>query len=275
MLDSRVALRIAGNKALMYRLMNDWGFDCVPRHCVCTPDDDTEARELLGAGPLVTKPCSGTGAGRGITSRIGTVRELRRAIGVAAIYDDAVLVEEHVEANSYRLLYLDGQLLDAIWRRRPSVTGNGSSTVDELVDEENSLRKQADGIRALSLITKDRELGNQLRHLGLSRRYVPDRGEVVAVKSVVNQNNALENVRVVADVHPTIAAKCAEICERAKLRFVGVDVLAPDIRNSWHAQRVIINELNTTPGLHHHVLTATGSDDHLVGRALLRHLLRD
>ena len=273
MLDSRVALRMAGNKVLMYRLMADWGVSNLPGYCICKSTVTAAATEMLRSGPVVTKPAAGTGGGRGVTTRIASTEGLRRGIAIAAKFDETVLVEEFIEANSYRLLYLDGELLDAIWRRSPTVVGNGRSTIDELVNAENQLRESAVDLRALSFITKTKEYDNQLAHLGLARRTIPAAGDVVMVKSVVNQNNASENERVLDVIHPSIVAKCADICRRAKLRFVGVDLLAADIGRDWNEQQVYVNELNTTPGLHHHVLTATGSDNHRVGTRLLSHLL--
>lgn len=274
MLDSSVALRVAGNKVLMYRLMRDWGVTNLPRHCICTPGNMAAATEMLQMGTLVTKPAAGTGAGRGITTRITTREDLRRGVSIASRFDDTILVEEYIESNCYRLLYLDGQLLDAIWRRSPSVTGDGSSTIDDLVDRENHLRENADELRSLCFITKNNEHDNQLRHLGYDRRSVPASGEKVTIKSVVNQNNATENERVFDRVHVSIIEKCAEICNKAKLQFVGVDLMAADISQAWSEQNIYINELNTTPGLHHHVLTSTGSENHRVGTRLLLHLLK-
>lgn len=273
MLDSQVALATAGNKPLMYRLMKDWGFDCIPRYCVVHRDDFAQAQAMLGSSPLVTKPASGTGGGIGVTTHLGTARELRRGIRIAGRYGSEVLVEEQARANCYRLLYLDGRLIDAIWRRGPTVVGTGTATISKLVDRENELRISSRGLRSLWLITKDDEFRNHLRYTGRSSKSIPGAGEVVTVKNVVNQNNALENERVLHRVHPTIDEKCAEICRRANFRFIGVDLLIEDIGAPWANQSAVINDINTTPGLHHHVLTSSGSDNHRVGVALVNCLL--
>jgi D-alanine-D-alanine ligase-like ATP-grasp enzyme len=273
MLDSRVALRMAGNKLLMYRLMQDWGISNIPDYRVCALDDISGAVELLQLGQVVTKPAAGTGAGRGITTRINNRRSLRDGVAAASVYDDTVLVERHIEANSYRLLYLDGELLDAIWRRQPSVLGDGTSTIDELVEQENRLRIDDAGTRALSLLTRNLEYRQHLHSLGYTGKSIPPAGETLAVKSVVNQNNNSENERILDSVHSSVVEKCADICAMAKLRLVGLDLLADDVRIAWDQQQIYVNELNTTPGLHHHVLTSTGSDDHRVGTAIVNCLL--
>jgi cyanophycin synthetase len=274
MLDDGVALAMAGHKPLMYRLVKEWGFgECVPRHRVVHYDDVTQARAMLDEGILVAKPAAGTGAGMGVTTQIATLTELRRAMAVAGRYDPDVLVEEQVQANCYRLLYLDSELIDAVWRRNPTVVGNGADTIGDLIDRENEQRIRAPQLRALWLISKDAAYRNQLRQSGLSPRSRPPAGQVVTVKNVVNQNNALENERVTRLVHPTVAARCAEICRAARLRFAGVDLLMQDITAPWGTQRAIVNDINTTPGLHHHVLTTSGSDNHCVGVAIVNRLL--
>jgi cyanophycin synthetase len=273
MLDSNVALQMAGNKPLMYRLMEEWGLSCIPRYRLVDPDDVSAALKMLGEGMLVAKPAADTGGGRGVTTHIATAKQLRAAISIARRYASRVLIEEHVDANCFRLLYLNGEIIDAIWRKRPCVTGDGIKTIDALVDDENALRIQASGQRGISLIAKDAEYRNHLQHIGLSGSSVPAGGERLTVKNVVNQNSALENERVNDRVHPTIVAQCADICRHAKLVFAGVDLLIDDIARPWNSQRAIVNEVNTTPGLHHHVLVDSGSDNHRVGTRLLNHLL--
>ena len=67
----------------------------------------------------VVKPATGTGGGAGVATGIRTRWQLARAAAAAAVYSDELLIERQVEGDNYRLLYLDGELLDAYVREAP------------------------------------------------------------------------------------------------------------------------------------------------------------
>lgn len=257
MLDNHVMLRIAGNKPLMYRLLKEEGVTPPPYVVVRSPSD-SRLQEILALGRAVAKPASGSGAGRGVTTNIQTAQELEAAVTRALVLSDEALVEPFVLGHSYRLLYLDGVLIDAIDRCRPTVTGNGKSTIEDLINIENEQRINATDTRALSLITIDAECKAHLKRQSLALGDKLEAGRQIDLKIVVNQNNRFENKRVTDQVHPTIAKRCAEICKSLRIRLAGVDIIAPDISNGWDDQRLLLNEINTTPGLHHHVLVDSG-----------------
>src|SRR5688572_2676009 len=109
--DDPVTLRLAGDKELGYRMAESVGVP-VPAHVVVTLSELTKARTFLTerGGPLVVKPQRGTSSGVGITTHIGTWRGLRRAIILASLFDERIIVEQMVPAESCRLLFLDGEL---------------------------------------------------------------------------------------------------------------------------------------------------------------------
>jgi ABC-type polysaccharide/polyol phosphate transport system ATPase subunit len=128
-IDDPVTLAVALNKTLVNRLLADAGLP-VPRGVAFTLRELGQAVAFLEAapGPCVVKPASGTGGGEGVTTGIRTRRQLAWAATLAAQSSSEMLLEEQVDGHNYRLLYLDGELLDAVQRRPPSVTGDGRPT---------------------------------------------------------------------------------------------------------------------------------------------------
>jgi cyanophycin synthetase len=256
-LDDPVTLSMAGNKALVHRLLGEHGLP-VPRHFCCRYDDLTTALESTpGLGPTwVVKPARSTGGGMGITtgvrSRVGLAAAMARAGGYCA----DLVIEAQVEGGNYRLLYLDGELLDAVERRPPSVRGDGRSTLRRLIELENADRESRGIEVCQSFLTVDRELRQTLRVAGRDLSYVPHAGEVVRLKNVVSENRRNDNVRASDRVCMALAQAGAEAAAVVGARLAGVDVITPDPSMPLAASGGVIVEVNTTPGYYYHYMTA-------------------
>ena len=142
---------------------------------VLTGRAGTGARVLhQGAGrPVYVKPGTGSGASWGVTGSIVTESQLLRATLNACRYSDRVQVERAVDGEMYRLLFVDGELLDAIRRRLPTVIGDGRSTIRELVLRENERRTAARGRAGLWLLRIDLDSLFTLARAGLRLDSVP------------------------------------------------------------------------------------------------------
>ena len=274
MLDDHLSLELAGNKPLVHRLLAEYGLSA-SRHCEMTLASLERGREFLrqaGGRAVVVKPASGTGAGHGVTMGIRDARALERAARRAAVFCPDLLVEEEIAGASYRLLYLDGELIDAVRRDAPSVVGDGQRTIAELIGGENRGRLSASPIRSLHPITVDVECRGYLESQGKQLDDTPATGERVVVKRVVNENAAADNQRVLEQVHPRVAELGTRIVKTFGLSLVGVDLITADIAVPLEESGGVMNELNTTPGLHHHVLVAEPSERAPIGERLLDHI---
>jgi len=273
MLDDQITLNLMGNKALTYDLLTEKGYR-VPAHCVFTMDAITDAVEFFDrqGGQVVVKPAAGTGAGRGITTLISSTGELKSAARIAARYADTLIVEEQVEGASYRLLYLGGEFIDAIRRDAPTIIGDGRHTIAALMAEENRARLTANPIRALNPLLVDRDCINKLRALGLSQRLRPESGRRIAVKQAINQNSAAENHSVRDEIHPQIIEMGARLVRDLGVQLAGLDLMSSDIGVPLGQSGSHFNEVNTTPGLHHHHLISDPGRRVGVAELILEHL---
>ncbi|HEY5386503.1 MAG TPA: hypothetical protein VIL79_01235, partial [Thermoleophilia bacterium] len=193
-LDDPVTLAVAGDKPLVYRLLAARGLP-VARHAVCRYDDLATAT-VFAAGlavPCVVKPALGGAAGAGVTTGVAGETHLARAMARAGAWSDDVVVEEQVAGDNYRLLYFDGELLDAVLRSPPRVCGDGRSSIAQLVAADNADRARRGSDAAQSLVHVDRDLKNTLRGQGLGLRSVPAAGDWVQIKTVINDNRREDN----------------------------------------------------------------------------------
>jgi cyanophycin synthetase len=274
MLDDHLSLEIAGNKPLVYKLLAGHRYPTPRFEEFDLTTLDRAERFLRDLGrPVVVKPASGTGGGSGVTTNVETRGALRRAAFLADAFDTSLVVEEQIPGDSYRLLYLDGRCIDVVRRDPPAVVGDGRRTIRTLIEAENHRRLAADPPTALSLIRVDQDCRAKLRLQRLRLGSVPRPGQVVVVKHVVNQNASRENHVVRDGVHPSVMTLGQLVVSALGLRLAGVDVLTRDISAPLAVTGGVINEINTTPGLHHHVLVARQGPGASVPAIILEHIL--
>jgi cyanophycin synthetase len=258
-IDDPVTLAVLHDKPLTSRILRAEGIR-VPEHVTFGLGDPAPAVEFLEsrAGDCVVKPASGTGGGRGVTTGIRRRSHLARAAAAAAVYADDLLIEEQLAGDNYRLLYLDGELIDAYVRRFPSVVGDGRSSVRRLVDRSNDDRLRHGADVSQVLLTVDLDMRRTLARQGLSLRSVPPAGAVVTLKTVVNENAGADNRSATHLLCPSVVADGARAVRALGARFAGVDVITPDPGVPLAESGGAVIEVNGTPNLYFHYRKADG-----------------
>jgi D-alanine-D-alanine ligase-like ATP-grasp enzyme len=256
MLDHPSTIALALDKSLVHRLLVARDVP-VPAFVDLPVSDRAAARDFIAgeSGRCVVKPADGAGGG-GVTCSVDSADALGRAWIAASRLSSRVLVERAVPGDEYRLLFLDGRLLDVVRRAPPTVRGDGRSTVAELIAAENQ-RRLDDGGRSevTRLLHVDLECELTLRSNQISLRSVPPRDSAVTVKRAVSDNARSENVTV-RDLSDEIVATAATAVAETRLRLAGVDMVTPDPTRPLGEAGGAVLEVNGTPGLHYHYQVA-------------------
>ncbi len=222
--------------------------------------------EVLGAveeigWPLVIKPPSRDG-GEGVVVGITDSDRLVRAFEQAQqISPGPVIVERHVPGEDYRLLVVDGRVLQVVRRRPAHVVGDGVLTVRQLLDQLNSdPLRGTEKFSLLKVVRLDNEVRDLLAEQGLEPDSVPAGGQTVRLTRIANisAGGTAEDVTEIA--HPDNIALAARAARIIGLDIAGVDVLSPDISRSWLEVGGVICEVNGQPGLRPHWLADPGRD---------------
>ena len=274
MLDAEVTLDVAADKTLVHRFLTEASLP-VPEHVEYPYGDLAPALSFLerAGGPCVVKPASGTGGGWGITGEVRRPAQLVRATLNASRYSSRVLIERQAVGDVYRFLYLDGELLDVVRRRRPSVVGDGRSTLAELIAAENRRRLDGRGDAGLWALRVDLDSLFTLEAAGLRLDSVIDRGATVAVKTVTNENRVEDNETVRDGPAPELVAQARRAAELVGLRLGGVDIATADLSRPLDASGGVVIEVNGTPGLSHHYHVADRAGATRVALPILKKLL--
>ena len=252
-IEDPVTIAIAGNKLLTYRLLGEAGLS-VPRYAGFALTDAAKAFAFLESSrrECVVKPAIGTGGGRGVTTGITRSSQLARAAAAASVYGDELLIEEQVEGDNYRLLYLDGVLLDAFVRKLPTVVADGRSTVAKLVEGANADRLRHGSELSQVLLTVDLDMQRTLAKQGLSLRSIPAEGRVVTLKTVINENRGADNTSATHLLCDSIVEDGARAARALHVRLAGIDIITRDPGVPLAESGGVVLEVNATPNFYIH-----------------------
>jgi cyanophycin synthetase len=271
-IDDPVTLAVLADKVLTHQIVSAEGVP-VPRHRAFAFRELSRAIDFLRstAADCVVKPAAGTGGGRGVTTGVRTAHHLATAAAAAAVYTDDLLIEEQVPGDNYRLLYLDGELVDAFVRRPPTVVGDGRSSVAALVRRANDLRLRERAGVSQVLLTVDPDMRRTLARQGLTLRSVPPVGTSVVLKTVVNENAGADNTNAMGLLCDSVVQDCARAVRALRVRLAGVDVITRNPRLGLRVTGGVVLEVNAPPNFYYHYHQRDGA--YPVAKHALRKLL--
>lgn len=274
-LDDLAAVERSRDRAAVQRHLREADLP-VAEYIELDPTDVRRALAFLSGAdpPCVVKPAGGTGAGYGITCGVRSRSDLLRAALEACRHSPRLLLEREAPGAMYRILVLDGEVIATVRRNPPHVTGDGSSSIAELVAHENRHRLDAGGYAGLSPLRLDLDCLFTLEAAGLGLGAVPPVGERVAIKTSSSDSGPPDN-EPQESIGPELAAEAVAGAAVAGLRLAGVDVVTPDPTRGLQAAGGALVEVNATPGLHHHYLVRDPGRAQRVAVTLLRRLLDD
>lgn len=269
-----VAVELASAKDLASRVLRGSGVP-VPEQVVVSRDDTRAAVELLDAhdGPVVVKPARDGWGGQGVTTSITTVAQLERAIRRAALTSHRVIVERELRGEHFRILLLDGNVLDVLRRQRPSVIGDGSATIERLMFAE--YRRRLADERNWKPFPVDLDCLFTLELQGLSLTSVPSSGAAVVVKGATNISGRRECSTFRGEVAEDVAAAVGRAAAAVGVRLAGVDLVATDVSQPLAETGGAVLEVNPVPGLFHHYNVADEDGASRVAIPILEALLAD
>jgi cyanophycin synthetase len=269
-----VAGELASAKDLASRALRRAGVP-VPEQAVVSRDEIRAARALLesAGGPLVVKPARDGAAGQGVTTSVMTTRQLERAIRRAAQTSPSVLVEREVAGDHFRILLLDGEVLDVLRRRRPSVIGDGISTIERLMFAE--YRRRLNDERSWKPFPVDLDCLFTLELQGMSLASVPAQGEEVVVKGATNISGRRECTTFTGEIAGEVVAIVRQAAAALGVRLAGVDLVTTDISVPVATTGGAVLEVNPVPGLFHHYNVANEERVSRVAIPILEALLTE
>lgn len=216
-----------------------------------------EAIEKYGY-PLVIKPIDGN-HGKGNTTNITSWEQAMVALEAAQKYGRSVIVEKFITGFDFRILVINYKFICAALRTPASVTGDGKSTIQELIDETNKDPRRGYGHeKVLTQITVDGFTQKMLDEKNYSLDTIPAEGELVMLKPTANLSTGGTSNDVTDEVHPANIFMCERIAKIIGLDICGIDIMASDLRTPVTENGGAILEVNAAPGFRMHIDPSEG-----------------
>jgi cyanophycin synthetase len=254
---SHAGVEVAGNKNRTKAMLKDAGVPVPRGTTVYSENGLRDAIEELGF-PIVTKPLDGN-HGKGATIRITNWKDAAEGLKAAQAYSRAVIVEQFIEGFDFRLLVVNGKLIAAAKRTPASVTGDGTSTIQQLIDEINKDPRRGVGHeKVLTAIKADKHTLDILKSKELSLKSVLPAGETIYLKSTANISTGGTASDVTDLMHPYNVLLAERVAGIVGLDICGIDLMATDIAVPLNESRGAVIEVNAAPGFRMHISPAEG-----------------
>ena len=265
-----IAVELASDKKQTNKILADLGLPVPIQRMVYTANEAVRAARRIGY-PVVVKPLDGN-HGRGISVGLMEEAHVSEAYDVARENNkggDGVIVESYLQGLDHRMLVVNGALV-AVSKRVPGhVVGDGTNTVEQLLDIVNSDPNRGVGHeKTLTRIEFDAKAREHLEELGYTKETVLPKGEVVFLRSTANLSTGGTAVDVTDIVHPDNRDMAVRAVKAIGLDIGGVDFLSADISRSYKENGAGICEINAAPGFRMHVAPSEGKSRDVAGAVL-------
>ena len=210
--------------------------------------------------PLVIKPIDGN-HGRGITVDIQNYEDALQAFHHAkeSSKSGAIIVEKFITGDDYRLLVINHKLVAAAIRTPAHVIGDGTSTVQELIDEVNKDPRRGFGHEnVLTQITINELTKTIIKDAGYKLDSVIAEGEKLILKDTANLSTGGTAEDITDIVHPANVSMAERISKIIDLDICGIDIMTTDITKPLSETGGAVLEVNAGPGFRMHLAPTTG-----------------
>lgn len=254
---SMIATDIASDKALSKKLLENMGVPVPKGYKIYNEDEIEETISAIGY-PVAIKPLD-SNHGKGISVNITNIEDAKKAFESAKQYSRAVIIEKSLTGKDFRALVINNKLVAVAERTPAFVTGDGKSTIRDLIEVVNKDPRRGYGHeKILTQITADNMTNRILELLGYTLDTVLKKKEICYLKSTANISTGGTAIDRTDEVHPDNIFIFERIAHIIGLDIAGIDIIAPDISTSIIKNGGAIVEVNAAPGFRMHISPSEG-----------------
>jgi cyanophycin synthetase len=209
--------------------------------------------------PLTIKPRDGN-HGRAVTTNITDNETAFEAYMKAGKFSSSVIVEPYISGNDYRVLVVNHKVVAAARRIPAMVIGDGVSTIEILVNKENSNPLRGSGHnKSLTFIEIDDTSISLLKRSGLNPGTVLKKGQIVYLKDSANLSSGGTAIDVTEELHPDNIRLAERVSRLLHMDICGIDIICKDMGQPVKHTGGAVIEVNACPGLRMHLNPSSGS----------------
>ncbi len=254
---SSIAVDIACNKEATKKMLDDAAIPVPTGGLVVDEENLASVIRKIGY-PIVLKPLDGN-HGRGQSINVKDWETARIGLEHAQKVSRKVIVEKYVTGYDFRVLVINHKMVAAARRVPANVVGDGEMNIQQLIDKENTDPRRGYGHEnVLTEIIVDKDTNELLDKLGYTLETVPQKGEIVYLKSTANLSTGGTSIDVTDMVHPENVTMMERISKIIGLDVCGVDIMAENLTQPLKESGGAILEVNAAPGFRMHLAPSEG-----------------
>ena len=254
---SSIAVDIACNKEQTKKMLDAASIPVANGGIVVDEEDLDQVIRKIGY-PIVIKPLDGN-HGKGASINVKNREDAIAGLEYAKKYSHRVIVEKFITGFDFRVLVIDNKLVAAAKREPAHVKGDGTHTIQQLIEETNKDPRRGYGHEnVLTQIDVDRDTLDLLEKLNYTLETVPKKDEVVYLKSTANLSTGGTSIDVTDMMHPENIFLCERISRVIGLDVCGVDIMAENLTQPLKENGGCILEVNAAPGFRMHLAPSEG-----------------
>lgn len=193
--------------------------------------------------PLIVKPQNGSRA-KGVTWNVLSYKDIDKAYRVAQkATKGPVLIEEMFTGDELRVLVYKNRVLSAVHKIPAGVTGDGKSTIGELIERFDETRK--DGFK----IRMDKIAKETLIERGYNLKTVLEKNYFLQLRFNVNMSDGGRCVARTKDFNKLYKKACIDAASGLNLQLAGIDII---VKNIEKPGSYVILEVNSNPYINMH-----------------------
>lgn len=200
--------------------------------------------------PLIVKPENDT-CGNGVITAIpnfDTLFSIVKDYASNTTKKSNLIIEEQLRGIAYRILYVNGKLLDICARESPKIVGDGQSTVVEIVDEYN---KDLLNTNIKSVVQYPIRINDPLIKMhGKIRNDILKEGEELEIDNVLSYGNGSKTYAIPLDkMHPDNRKMFDDLLNSSEFdsKCLGIDFISHDISIPYYENGAAVLEFNSNP----------------------------
>ncbi|MEG3756071.1 cyanophycin synthetase [Psychromonas arctica] len=214
--------------------------------------------------PLVIKP-NVSGFSRGSHFPIRDYKALWKAIFLAKLWWPFTVVEQFLEGKNYRVVVANGKIVSVLQRYAPSVKGDGTSTIRELMNKENAIREKMKLYPVISPLKETAQSRAFLAKQGLNFDSIleADQRATLFYRISLAPGGVVEviNKQLLPEANETLFKNVLTLFDA---NILGIDViLEKGIEFDYRDQQCIFLEVNSRPYLKMHAYPRYGEAEDL------------
>lgn len=254
---SSIAVDIACNKELTKKMLEDAAIP-VPSGSLVVDEEGLDYAIRKIGYPIVIKPLDGN-HGKGASINVNDYETAVIGLEYAQKYSKKVIVEKYITGFDFRVLVINHKMVAAARRVPAHVVGDGELDIQALIDKENTDPRRGYGHEnVLTEIDVDKDTNELLEKLNYTLETVPQKGELVYLKSTANLSTGGTSIDVTDMIHPENVQMAERVSRIIGLDVCGIDIMAENLTQPLKESGGAILEVNAAPGFRMHLAPSEG-----------------